>query len=185
MTSKETPELLSILRTLWSFNASSGTFTWKPRPDVDIKDRRWNGKFSGRQVGCQTSQGYIRTTVKINGKNVGLLLHRVVWAFATGQWPTGLIDHKNEVKSDNRVDNLRIATHAQNISNRVQKNDSAGIKGVKFDSRYNRYQARITVDGKTLHLGMFDTAQEAGLAYKEAAIEHYGEFAKTNIGDSR
>lgn len=182
ISSKETPELLSILRTLWNFNVENGTFTWKPRLDADIKDRRWNGRFAGRQVGSPTSQGYIRTTIKIDGKNAGLLLHRVAWAFATGHWPLGLIDHKNEIKSDNRIDNLRIATHAQNIYNRVPRNDSTGIKGARFDSRYDRYQARITVDGKTLHLGMFDTAQEAGLAYKEAAIKHHGEFAKTNIG---
>lgn len=88
-----------------------------------------------------------------------------------------LPDHKNRNKLDNRRENLRPASHAENLRNRgVQKNSSTGFKGAYFDKRNNWYYARIKVYGKYTHLGCRRSAQEAHLLYCEAARKLHGEF---------
>lgn len=180
ISTKETPELLEFLRSVWSFDDETGSFKWKPKVELALSDRQWNGRFAGKPVGGSTEQGYLRTSIKYSGSTVSLLLHRVVWAFHYGNWPDKMIDHENEIKSDNRPDNLRLASACQNISNRVQKN-STGIKGVRYDKRSDKFQARIMVNGISIHLGMFDDPESAGVAYYAAAKKHYKEFAKTNL----
>jgi len=89
-----------------------------------------------------------------------------------------LPDHINRIKLDNRSDNLRVATRAENQHNRgVQKNSSTGFKGVHFDKRFKRYYARIKVNGEYIHLGCYRTIQEAYARYCAAALELHGEFA--------
>lgn len=176
---KETPELLEFLKSVWVFETETGVFKWAPRRPDTLKNRQWNGRFAGKVVGGITKDGYLRTTIEYSGKALSILLHRVAWAFSRGSWPVSIIDHRNENKSDNRADNLRIASYAQNIANRVQIN-STGVKGVRYDKRTGKFQARIMVTGKSIHLGMFDCAVEAGNAYDDAAKEYYKDFAKTN-----
>ena len=87
------------------------------------------------------------------------------------------VDHINGVKNDNIFTNLRWCTNAQNGANRTkQKNNTMGYKGVSRHGK--RYQAQISKNGKAYCLGTFDTKEEAHDAYKQKAIELFGEFAK-------
>ena len=90
-------------------------------------------------------------------------------------------DHINHDTLDNRDENLRIATNSENTRNRrFRQINNAGLKGVRvLPNRKNGYQARITVDGKILNLGVFDSAEKAHKAYCEAAAIHHGQFANT------
>lgn len=93
------------------------------------------------------------------------------------------VDHINLNRLDNRRCNLRLATIAENNRNiwRHRKN-TTGYKGVSFrkNSARNPWEARISVDGKNVHIGNYPTKEQAALAYNEAAKKYYGDFARLN-----
>lgn len=117
---------------------------------------------------------YVKTS-KINGKR--LLLHRLITSCPDDM----IVDHINHNTLDNRKENLRICTHAENSRNRkINKyKNCSQYKGV-YEAG-NRYKASIRVDGKQKVLGYFDTEEKAAIAYNKGALKYYGEFANPNI----
>jgi hypothetical protein len=105
-------------------------------------------------------------------------LHRLI----AGAQPGETVDHINMDALDNRRANLRIASRSQQNMNRdLSVRNTSGKKGVHFYSRYGTWQAYINVPGKgRIHLGYFQTRDEAAKAYDKAALEHFGEFARVN-----
>jgi hypothetical protein len=96
--------------------------------------------------------------------------HRVAWFYVHGSWPTQLIDHKNQNKLDNRIDNLREATISQNRQNMTKyKSNTSGHKGVHWQKAARKWHAQISVDKKKHHLGLFDKLEDAAAAYANAA----------------
>lgn len=91
------------------------------------------------------------------------------------------IDHVNQNGLDNRRTNLRHATKSQNRANvSLRKDNKSGYKGVSLLKSYGKWRAYIQKDKKLLHLGFFDTPQEAAIAYNKKAKELFGEFAWLN-----
>lgn len=127
---------------------------------------------TNRIAGGLTKEGYIR--IRLNG--VEYRAHRIVWELHNGKIPEGmLIDHINRIKTDNRIENLRLATQSQNLNNQPGRSKLGLPKGVQLHN--SKYRAKITINGKSIHLGVFDTPEEAGKAYEDKAIELHGEFA--------
>lgn len=125
------------------------------------------------------SRGYVRRSDWTTGTCKSVYLHRDIM----GEPPTQEleIDHINGNKLDNRRQNLRWATRSQNMANRKVKPNEAGFKGVY---RHNRkWKARIKWNGKLLYLGLYATKEQAAVAYDQAAIKYYGEFANLNFPD--
>jgi len=121
------------------------------------------------------NKGYACTMFGGRKSRQHLLLHQLV---ARRMGILGAPDHKDGNKLNCRRSNLRGATSAQNKANTgPRKTNKLGVKGV---GRWpnGRYTARITVNRKQIHLGYFDTIQEASDAYFEAAKRYYGEFAR-------
>lgn len=111
------------------------------------------------------------------GSRNALSLHRFLMI---GVDRGGLIDHRNGIKLDCRRANLRHATMAGNAQNKsIGKNNSAGFKGIRLTAR-GKWNARITVGWKEIHIGNYATKEEAAMAYDLAAAEYHGEFAKPN-----
>lgn len=110
-----------------------------------------------------------------------MLLHRELMGL--GEFVEGvIIDHINGNRLDNRRSNLRVTDRTGNRRNTsVQNNNKAGYKGVGPKKHGQPWRARITVDGKSLYLGAFDTPEEAARAYDAAALEHFGEYAWLNF----
>lgn len=91
-----------------------------------------------------------------------------------------LCDHINGDTLDNRRCNLRVATHKENLTNRgMQRNNTAGFKGVSVYKRTGKYTAQIHVDSIKHHLGYFDTPIQAHKAYCDAALILHGEFSNS------
>ena len=93
------------------------------------------------------------------------------------------IDHLNGNRIDNRIENLRWCCSQQNNSNRLKttKKTSSIYKGVSFDKTKNKWHAYINKDRERQNIGYFDNERDAAIAYNNAAIELFGNFAKLNV----
>jgi hypothetical protein len=121
---------------------------------------------------------YAARDVKILGKKVTLLMHRIVAGAVEGEQ----VDHINLDTLDNQDENLRIADKSENMRNRnLQRNNKSGYKGVRRKKGSHRWLSRLKMRGREIHLGYFDTAEEAARAYDEAAKVHHGRFARLNF----
>ena len=90
-----------------------------------------------------------------------------------------IIDHINGNKLDNRKANLRICTYSENTIN-VKRNLQNKFRGVSFDKLREKWKARISVNGKRIQLGRFDTKIQAAIRYNSFAIKFHGSFANLN-----
>jgi len=132
----------------------------------------WNGRYPGSVAGSLSKFGYIT----VHFQAVLFKAHRLVWLHVHGE-PVPEIDHIDGDRSNNRIDNLRIATRSQNRANSgTSKNNTSGIKGV--NAHKNRFHARIMHNGTAIHLGSFKTVEEAAKARREAAERLHGEFTR-------
>ena len=117
--------------------------------------------------------------ISIDGKVY--LAHHLAWLYHYGTWPEE-IDHKDRNRSNNKIDNLRDATRTQNNGNSNgwgHRKKSELPRGVFYHpGDKTRFRAQIVIDYKSRHLGCFDTIEEAQAAYKQAALEHFGEYAE-------
>lgn len=118
---------------------------------------------------------YARRCLWGKTKQKSLLLHRFILDAPDG----AQVDHKNLDGLDNRRENLRLATNAQNHCNIPTRPGCAGFRGVYM--RYKRYGAQIKVDGEQIRVGPFKTAEEAARAYDLLARHYHGEFATLNF----
>lgn len=118
-----------------------------------------------------------RVTVSIDGRSY--LASHVAWAIMTGEWPTREVEHRDTDPTNDRWDNLRLATHQQNSFNRRKpRSNTSGFKGVCWHAKNKMFRARITVNGKEIGLGYFPNAWRAYRAYCTAARELHGEFGR-------
>lgn len=140
--------------------------SYDPRTGVFINITNRGKTKKGSIAGTKHHKGYI--IIAIDGKTHRA--HRLAWLYVYGKFPEKYLDHINEVKDDNRIVNLRLATNQENqhnISNPRVSNTS-GYVGVSWHKRYDKWIARIKINGKKKHLGYFDTAEQASKAYLEA-----------------
>lgn len=88
------------------------------------------------------------------------------------------IDHINGDSTDNRIENLRLATSQQNNRNRrIASNNKSGVRGVCWCRSKRKWKAYIMIDGKMHNLGGFDSLQDAQAKRISAEIMHFGEFS--------
>jgi len=115
----------------------------------------------------ETTNGYITT-------HNNILLHRLILQPSKNK----VVDHINNNKKDNRRCNLREATRGQNnINIGVRNNNSSGYTGVFFNKNKNKWEARISIDGKDYRLGRYNNIQDAIDARHKGEIKYFGEWA--------
>lgn len=163
------PPELALLKTQYIYDLYTGQF--------------FHNRNSGRaRKGCIARtlrpDGYIK--IFLNGKSH--LAHRLAWFYVYGTWPSEL-DHKNGVRSDNRIENLREATRGQNNGNSLgwaqERRRHKLPRGVYHYAQCpGRYRAQIVVNRKQIHLGCFSSIEAAEKAYKKAAHQHFREFVR-------
>lgn len=104
------------------------------------------------------------------------LQHRLAWLLHYGKWPEGDIDHINGKRNDNRIKNLRDTSKNLNMENQreAKVTNKTGFLGVrKRNRKANPYNAQIKVNGKTIDLGVYKTAEEAHAAYVVAKRKYH------------
>jgi|SRR5882672_3236653 len=147
------PFTQTYLKSILNYDPNTGIWIWK--------------RFK-RGVQYKTTAGaklrYHRKIV-IDGK--GYYSANLVWFYMTGIWPEKEVDHKNRDGFDDRWGNLRLATHGQNMTNRIHKPKKNGLPtGVRKHGK--RYEAFKTINNKYAYLGMFGSIEEAHEAYLKA-----------------
>lgn len=106
--------------------------------------------------------------------------HRLAWMYAFGDPVPVVIDHIDHDGLNNRISNLRAATHSQNLANRgATVSSSSGIKGVTWYKRDGLWKSQIKVNYKNIWLGTFTNIEDAASAYGAASKKYFGEFART------
>lgn len=160
------------LRSLLDYDQHTGELRWRVRR---------GGTRPGMVAGWRQSKGYIG--ISLNSHKT--YAHRVAWFWMTGQWPRDQIDHADGNKANNAWANLREATNRQNQQNQpVSRASSTGLKGAYRVSAsavakgFKPFIAQITVNGRRVHLGHFDTPEQANAAYRRAADQYHGIFAR-------
>ena len=138
------------------------------------KIRRGGRGGNGSAMGHAAGNGYLYAGIDYGYYTV----HRLIWLYVTGEWPTEMIDHINGNKIDNRISNLRLATRSLNAANSKARSSKKKKKGVYYDCRRDKFYAHISYEGRKMHIGAFDDANSAHEAYMRAASKRYGEFSR-------
>lgn len=164
-------EKITDLYAALSYNPATGEFRWLR----DMGARAKAGHSAGAAWSNSKGSRYLILTVKKRR----YAAHRVAHLFMTGRWPSGQIDHLDGNGLNNKWCNLRECSQSQNQGNaRKRRDNSSGYKGVSFHSATGKFCARIQHDGERVHLGLFETAQEAHAEYCKAADDRFGSFAR-------
>jgi hypothetical protein len=116
---------------------------------------------------------------KVKVLNKTYLEHRLVYILFKGHVDNIIqIDHKDNNRQNNNIENLRASTNTQNHCNsKKYKRNTSGFKGVSYHQPNNKWRAKINIDGKQTHLGLFKTPKQAFEAYKQAANKYHKSFA--------
>ena len=153
----------------------------KVRELFDYKDGElfWKkigpNKRTDRPAGTVNRDGYRR--IKYMYKLYAV--HRLVWTYH-GNEPVDFIDHINGDVLDNRIENLRAATHSQNCMNtRLRSDNTSGIKGVRWSKLKQKWIGTVGVNYKNYCAGEFDTKEKAAEAVAKLRQELHGEFARS------
>jgi len=154
MTTKNLPPI-EYLRKRLRYDGETGKLFWLDYPTMSAQ---WRGKLADKEAFTAISHGY--RIGRLGGVNYPA--HRVIWAITQGCWPAGEIDHINGIRSDNRIENLRLVTRSENHKNTKRpKHNSSGFIGVSWHIGCNKWQAYIKISGKVRYLGMFDHLDDA------------------------
>ena len=121
--------------------------------------------------------GYAARSSVVEGRKKYFFMHREILNPKNDQQ----VDHINHDTLDNRKINLRACSKTQNLMNQKKSaNKSSKFKGVVWHKQKGKWYARIVVNKKSISLGLFQTQEQAAIAYNEAAKTHFKEFAKLN-----
>lgn len=143
-----------LLRLQFSYDPETGHFF-----------RRGESAPSGRL----TTKGYRQ--IFVNGKRH--MAHRLAWLYVHGEWPSGQLDHRNQIKDDNRVSNLRPANNQTNQENvEIWSHNKSGRRGVSVLA-CGKFQADIKINGRSVYLGLFDNIIDAVAARMRAENEAF------------
>ena len=150
---------------LFSYDPDSGELRWK----IHSNSRAPKGSLAGCLTG--TKKNYLA----VRYQKVRYYAHRVIWEMCNGPIPDGMhIDHINHITTDNRISNLRLVTQSENNKNLpLPCTNSSKVCGVNWHKLRGKWRAYIKVNNKDVHLGTFDSFDEA-VAVRKAAEIKYG-----------
>lgn len=168
---KELPPL-TLLKELLKYNSITGKLTWNVREERHIKNipcATWNKRYAYTEAGYTSkSDGYIYVEIY----KETFLSHRIIWKIVYEEEPIE-IDHKDGIRNNNILTNLRNVTHPENSKNiTLPTSNTSGHIGVYRHSRKFRWCAQIKVNQRAIHLGSFYYLEDAIKARKEAEIKY-------------
>lgn len=172
-----------IAQELLDYDPETGELRWRHRARSWFKSlsdqKRWNSKNAGKKALAYQDPETKYLSGRIFRK--AYQAHRVIWIREYGEIPAGMfIDHRDNVRDNNRISNLRLATKAQNNRNKTPlAGATSRYLGVRKHTS-GQWTAQIGHDYKSNHIGTYGCETSAALAYDRAAIKYFGEFANLN-----
>ena len=158
------------LKELLEYDANTGDFVWLKSTSRRVK--------VGEKACKSNIRGYFY--ISIDKKRYGA--HRLAWLYEYGSFPKHNIDHIDGNPSNNKISNLREATQEQNLFNTKRfKTNTSGYKGVHFHKGTGKWRAVASVNNYPKHIGLFQTAEDASVAYTNWCIINRGEFARIGV----
>ena len=143
----------------------NGALYWKISPARNV--------FSGDRAGTLAKNGYVQ--IRVHGKIYKE--HRLIYLLHHKILPK-MLDHIDGKRSNNKIENLRIASYSENNLNRpVHKRSATGVKNVSFCCNSNKYKVGLAVNNKFKHIGYFNNIELAELVAIEARDKYHGAFA--------
>lgn len=186
-----------VLRQLLRYEPETGKLFWKERgpewfagwgrgkiggKSPKWRSDRWNKRYCSIEAGCADVQaGYVRVSIFDQHHYA----HRIIWTMCVGNIPAGMeIDHIDGDRSNNRIQNLKLASTADNAKNtRLHSNNTSGVNGVFWNQQRQKWQSQAQVDGRSMHIGFFKSKDAAAQA-RAAANRSFG-FSETHGASDR
>lgn len=141
------------LKELLDYDPGTGVFTWRIGRGFRAK--------AGSVAGRVNKRGYWEVSVD----HKRYRSHRLAWLYIYGELPPNQIDHINRIRTDNRISNLRLATIPENNQNQGKRRDNtSGVIGVYWDKKNGKWKAQISLNGRVMSLGRYETIEEATTA---------------------
>lgn len=157
---------IQALRAQFSYSPSTGAFE---------RTAKRSGPNPQSRTGSRNGGGYLRLRFFSKKHYV----HVLAWAHYHGRWSRLSIDHIDGDTSNNKIENLREATHQQNCCNRRRRvNNLSGVKGVCWDRQHNKYRVQITANGRRVFQALASTLDEAADIYEKHSAIHHGAFSR-------
>ena len=165
MTAKELPAV-DYLRKRLRYEPETGKLFWL---DCAEMPSHWRTQFAGKEAFTSVCGGYRTGGIKYSGFRA----HRVAWAIHYGEWPSNQIDHINGIRTDNRIENLRVVTPQENSRNiKMFNTNTSGVTGVSWVKARGKWMAMISVKGRNKNLGYFQSIDEATAVRAEASARY-------------
>jgi hypothetical protein len=160
------------LKECFDYNSETGLLYWKHRPLSHFKSegiyKTWNSKYAGKAaLNSVDSSGYL--SGKLDREN--FLAHRIIWKLYYDEQPNHILHEDGNIR-DNRIEKLTSDTHNKNMLDlKIYKNNSSGISGVNWETKYFKWKVQINASGKRKYLGLFEDFFEACCVRKSAEIK--------------
>ena len=166
------------LRKLLRYEPDTGKLYWLERSAELFEDGKrsaehncavWNGRFANKEAFTSVDgDGYKKSRIFSRDFRA----HRVAWVIYYGEWPHE-IDHINGVRDDNRLENLRSVSHAENCKNqKLPSDNTSGVIGVCWYKPTRKWIAQIRANGRQVNLGYFVKKDDAIAARKAAEVKY-------------
>lgn len=168
----------SLYKEFVSHDPEYGVLYWKTRDPNHFRTEGAYKSFNKRCVGKEAghfnkSDGYKYLRITYKGELYIAPVHRLMWFLEKGEWPSGVIDHINGDRTDNRICNLRDVEQKINSRNcKLSSSNKSGFAGVWYDAALNKWQAYVKVDYKKRCLGYFETIEQAVEARAKVNLQH-------------
>ncbi|WKN20813.1 HNH endonuclease [Azotobacter vinelandii] len=153
-----------------SLDNAKNAFSYDAQTGVLLRSKSGHGYLAGLPAGTIRPDG--RCRISYEGKFY--YAHHIAWLLMTGEWPPESIDHKDGNPGNNAWDNLRLASHSQNMQNLAGHKDSTSrFPGVSFHAKLKKWRARLTLNRRKVHDSVHDTESEAFAAYCGAKAKYH------------
>lgn len=169
---------LSYIESVIKIDSTSPSgLTWLPREDVQFK---YDNKNAGYKHTDQRKYQSWDISITHNDKKYNIKCSRVIFLLHNGYLTKNKeVDHKDGNSLNNKVNNLRESTLAQNQHNsKLRKNNTSGHKGVYWNKASGKWMVRINVNGKSYYFGMYVNKEDAIKVAIEARKKIHGEFGR-------